>query len=341
MPGPTWPNRFFLHAGSSGGLDHSPPKPRELGAITSVDGYSFQNGTIFDRLENKGVEWTIYHDDEFPQVLAIKGMIEYVPKHFERFDEFREDVNKPDFSKSYIFIEPNWHSINHFRCGNSQHPMDDVTRGERFLKDIYEIIRNSPHWESSLLIITYDEHGGFYDHIVPPTAIEPGDSITHPANDKFHFNFKQLGVRVPTIVVSPLIRKGIVDHRLYEHASVLSTLEKLFSLDNLTQRDRLAAPLNDLLSLSKPRDDCPKTLPKPAVSGVKCNLLTEFVSWIETYIGKSEDIDPALRGFVQIALLRELHDSSSKREELINKFSKIDGRNNAVKYMRRVRSTLT
>jgi hypothetical protein len=72
-----------------------------------------------------------------------------------------------------------------------------VTRGERLLKTIYETIRNSPHWESSVLIITYDEHGGFYDHVAPPPTVAPGDATPDPANDLYHFDFRQLGVRVP------------------------------------------------------------------------------------------------------------------------------------------------
>lgn len=343
MPGPTWPNRFFVHAATAGGLDHSPTVPRELGAVTSVDGYWFTNGTIFDRLDAKGLEWAVYEGDEMPQTLAIKGMIDNLGKgRFPDYKEFRDDVNKQDFSKSYVFIEPDWHAFNHFKCGNSQHPMDDVTRGEKLIKDVYETVRKSPHWEKSLLIITYDEHGGFYDHVPPPTTVNPGDQITDPENNKYHFNFQQLGIRVPTVVVSPLIPRGVVDHRVYDHASVLSTVEGTFGINYLTQRDKLAAPLGDLLSLRQARTDAPESLPGPAASGIRCNFLNDLISRASTLLfdvlrGAPEVMDPTLRGFMHVALLRNLHHSPDKKAELITQFREKETKRDALKYLRRTR----
>jgi phospholipase C len=155
--------------------------------------------------------------------------------------------------------------------------MDDVTRGEKLLKAIYQAVRNSPHWETGLLIITYDEHGGFYDHVVPPTTVAPGDSVTEPENNRYNFNFQQLGVRVPTVVISPFIQKGVIDHRVYDHTSVLSTIEAIFSLKNLTARDGAAAKLDRLLSLKSPRTDTRKTLPDAPRSGFSCNPINEFI----------------------------------------------------------------
>src|SRR5438105_9472171 len=156
MPGPTWPNRFFVHAASSVGLDDSPALPSE---VTSVlfNGYKFDNGTIYDRLDDENIDWTIYHGDVLPQALAISGMTAHLfDGHIKNFADFSHDVNNPAYATSYAFIEPNYgHVSTDFTCGNSQHPKDDVTRGEKLLKTIYETIRNSPHWDSSILIITY------------------------------------------------------------------------------------------------------------------------------------------------------------------------------------------
>jgi phospholipase C len=340
MPGPTWPNRFFLHAASAAGLDHSPPTPNELGAILAIDGYRFQNGTIFDRLDEKQVEWAIYHGDEFPQVLAIRGMVAKV-EHFHRFDEFSKDVGKPGFSPSYVFIEPDWHAFSHFRCGNSQHPMDDVTRGEKLLKEVYEAVRNSPLWERSLLIITYDEHGGFYDHVAPPVGVSPGDSV-EPENNRYKFNFQQLGVRVPTVVISPLIPRGTIDHRIYDHTSVLSTLEGIFGLKSLTARDGAAARIDGLLSLTAPRTDTPETLPTPPESGFSCNPVKDLIWWLESQIkDRSQGIDPAIAGFAHIAFLRELQAAPAKREELLKDFVGMRTKLDATKYILRVRRSLT
>ena len=340
MPGPTWPNRFFVHAASAGGLDHSPPTPNELAAILSLDGYWFDNGTIFDRLDEKNLEWRIYHGDEFPQILAIRGMIENLAKgRFRGFDSFSNDVASGDFSPAYVFIEPDWHAYAHFRCGNSQHPMDDVTRGEKLLKEIYESIRNSPCWETSLLIITYDEHGGFYDHVPPPITVTPGDSVTDPSNSRYNFNFQQLGVRVPTIVISPLIGKGIIDHRIYEHTSILSTIEKEFGLKNLTERDKTALPLNDLLTLETARTDSPKTLPPIAESNFSCNPLKKFEWWLESKIeDSSRGIDPTTAGFVHIAFMRQIQKNPDQKQQLIQKFKTIRTKLDAANYMRSART---
>src|SRR5438105_15689702 len=91
-------------------------------------------------------------------------------------------------------------------------------------------IRKSPLWNDSLLIMTWDEHGGFYDHLPPGATVAPGDnSLTSPLN-KYAFSFTQLGVRVPAIIVSPLIPRNLIDHRIYDHSSVPATLEAIFGL---------------------------------------------------------------------------------------------------------------
>jgi phospholipase C len=353
MPGPTWPNRFFIHAGSSGGLDDSPSFSREFKSIL-YDGFKFENGTIFDELENHKRDWTIYCDDEFPQALSIAGMRNHFSKHFKPFSSFRQDLGDPQFSKSYVFIEPDYHAFTgKFRGGNSQHPMDDMTRGDNLLKDVYEAIRNSPHWDTSLLIITYDEHGGFYDHVVSPIAVSPGDSVTDASNNHNSFDFRQLGVRVPTVVVSPLISKGIIDHTIYDHTSVLATIEKLFGLESLTKRDATANNLNHLFKLDSPRTDAPVTLPNPAVSGLrfkeeeeekKSNPITSFIADVLTgrsSLFRREPIDPSLGGFHHVALLRDSKNMSEReRDQLSRKFFS-HKKAGAVKYMRHIRQKIT
>jgi phospholipase C len=143
--------------------------------------------------------------------------------------------------------------------------MDDVYGGEKLIKTVYEAIRNSPQWDSSLLIIIYDEHGGFYDSVAPGTAPAPNDTNDNSPNklNEYGFDFKQYGVRVPAVIVSPLIAKGMVDHTVYDHSSVLATVERLFSLQPLTQRDAKANDLRHLFSLFTPRTDCPTQLNNP------------------------------------------------------------------------------
>jgi phospholipase C len=108
MPGPTWPNRFFVHAASSGGLDDS---PSQLSVASSIllNGYKSDNGTIYDRLDDEDLGWTIYKGDAFPQSLAISGMnARALEGRFKDFEDFKRDVNDPGYATSYAFIEPNY-----------------------------------------------------------------------------------------------------------------------------------------------------------------------------------------------------------------------------------------
>jgi len=349
LPGPTWPNRYFIHAASSGGLDDSPSFSRQFRSVLT-DGFKFENGTIYDRLDGAGRGWAIYSDDEFPQALSIAGMRARFEEGFRPFKQLRADLSDPGFSRSYVFIEPDYHAFTgKFRGGNSQHPMDDMTSGERFLKDAYEAIRSSPVWEKSLLIVNYDEHGGFYDHVVPPATVHPGDSITSPGNDHNGFNFQQLGVRVPAVIVSPFVARGTIDHTEYDHTSALASVEKLFGLKPLTRRDAGANDVNHLLSLRTPRTDAPATLPEPAASGYVHREEQRNSVWSRTsellerltHLIAPRSVDPSLQGFHHVALLRDLQDSPEGKIE--GKASRFLGRENrqAVGYMWRVREKKT
>ncbi|MBL7847742.1 MAG: hypothetical protein JNL40_09765 [Cyclobacteriaceae bacterium] len=273
MPGPTWPNRFFLHAATSGGLDDS-PGGFDIVTATTVDGYRFQHGHIFDALDDKCLDWSVFEGDEFPITFALGGMnLDAYRERFIDFEDFESTLSRSDFNDRYIFIEPDYGNVitgaKDFSCGNSMHPIDDVTRGEKLIKRVYETIRNSSVWEKSALIITFDEHGGFYDHVAPPVAVPPGD-ITLPENNHNNFKFNQYGVRVPAIIVSPFTSKGLIDHTLYDHTSVLATIETMFGIAPLTERDRAANNFEHLFSLSAPRSDAPDSLPGVPDSGWRC-----------------------------------------------------------------------
>lgn len=156
MPGPTWPNRFFVHAASSGGLDNS-PDPFSSAASVTIDslGFDFENGTIFDRLDKHGKTWRVYHADAFPQVLAIKGLVGgfFGTATFRAItpgsadDLFKRDLNDK-YDVAYTFIEPDYGLLSgDFANGNSQHPVGSMAAGESFIKYVYETIRNSKVWE--------------------------------------------------------------------------------------------------------------------------------------------------------------------------------------------------
>lgn len=351
LPGPTWPNRFFALAATSAGLDDS-PSTGDVIAATTLEGYRFENGNIFDLLDDHCLNWRIFEGDEFPVSFALNGMnLNALQGRFSDFSEFEDEINKSSLSEKFIFIEPKYGEDEFdltgpgdYVCGNSMHPLNDVTRGEKLIKKVYEVIRNSPHWEKSVLVITFDEHGGFYDHVAPPAAVPPGD-LVNPPNVKNNFKFDQLGVRIPTIIVSPLIRKNTIDKTVYDHTSSLASIEKLFGLPNLTNRDKAANDFLHLFSLDTPRTDTPTTLPNAANSGFTCeddaesaeDLIqkrSEFLSGKkrgnERYNRLVESaITPMQTGFAHVALLKLLQASEypereAWKEEFKNLKSELD-----------------
>jgi phospholipase C len=258
MPGPTWPNRMFVHAASSAGLDHS-PTTAEIAVWEATSSFSFPNGTIFDQISAKGLKRCLYAGDTFPMVAALKDI------HLDdirKYEHFAADLQTA-FPYNYVFIEPSYALLNDYKGSTSEHPLDDVRLGEGLIKATYEAIRNSPVWNNSLLIITWDEHGGFFDHAVPPPAVAPGDTAPSQGHNQFGFTFEQYGPRVPAVIISPWIPRNTVDHRLYDHSSIPATLEKLFGMNPMTGRDRVANTVLPLLSLDAPRSDTPSTLPSP------------------------------------------------------------------------------
>ena len=358
LPGPTWPNRFFALAASSGGLDGS-PSPLDIVTSTTVEGYRFSNGNIFDLLDDYCIQWRIFEGDEFPVSFALNGMnLNALQGRFTDFDEFASELSDASFGPKFCFIEPKYgaHGFDvtgpgDFTCGNSMHPLDDVTRGEQLVKTVYEAIRNSPLWDTSMLIVTFDEHGGFYDHVTPPPAVPPGDTIT-AGYVQNGFTYDQLGVRVPTLVISPLIGRGTIDHTLYDHTSMLATVERLFGTRNLTNRDKAANDLLHLLDLGSPRTDAPTSLDPPAInpSPLPCEeddkssvslqrQRSDLVQAKSDGIYRDRRIEPAGAsstqvGFSQIALLRVLnHVHQPKRDRWITRYKSIDTSLDAALFM--------
>jgi phospholipase C len=207
-------------------------------------------------LRKANVDFRIYAGDHFPNVAILKGISVY--DAISEYEDFSDDLHD-GYDVPYTFIEPHYAVTNplddQFYDGNSQHPRGSVAAGERFIKSVYETIRNSPVWESSLLVVTYDEAGGFYDHVLPPQAVPTGK------RGKFHgFMFDHLGTRVPAIVISPLIPKHVVEHRVLEHSVIPATIEQLFDVESLTARDGSAVGLQTLATLKSPRSDTPTSL---------------------------------------------------------------------------------
>uniref|UniRef100_A0A0D3EIK7 Uncharacterized protein n=1 Tax=Oryza barthii TaxID=65489 RepID=A0A0D3EIK7_9ORYZ len=204
---------------------------------------------------------------------------------------------------------------------DDDHPAHDVANGQRLVKDVYEALRAGPQWNHTLLIITYDEHGGFYDHVPPPNVGVPSpDAIRGPL--PFFFRFDRLGVRVPTIMVSPWIRKGTVVGRPpggptptseYEHSSIPATIKKIFNLssDFLTRRDAWAGTFEHLFTdLDEPRTDCPETLPEiPPPSSSSSSTKKEDGGWLSDFQRELVQLAAFLNGDYMLSSFAQEYES--------------------------------
>jgi phospholipase C len=248
VPTQTIPNRAFAGAATSQG--HLDNKVK-----------IFTCPSIFGRLSQQKLDWAIYGYNQDPLTRHDFTDIETAPaSHFGHFRDFQARAAAGTLP-TYSFLEPSWGAT-----GNSQHPNYDVALGEQLIHDAYYAVRNGPGWNDTLLIITYDEHGGNYDHVAPPWgAVAPDNSI-----GDFGFDFTRFGVRIPALLVSPRIVAGTVfraKRGTIDHTSVLKTIELRWNLSPLTARDKAAADLGDVLTLATPRTDDPlKGVPIPLPS---------------------------------------------------------------------------
>jgi phospholipase C len=257
VPGPTQPNRLYMHAATSAGFAHN------------VWSKKFDVQTIYNNLEKAGATWATY-DFDLNEVRQNFSRLNGSAPNFKRFSALAVDAQKNTLA-NYSFICPRFNNAAEGH-GNSQHAPEDARYGDNLIADVYEALRsNDDVWAKTVLIVIYDEHGGFYDHVIPPAenipnpdginspvAGDPGASFVPP------FKFDRLGLRVPAVIASPWVRKGKIDSTRYQHTSVLATLKKMFNLPVfLTKRDASANTFEQIFQeLPAPRTDSPKTLPR-------------------------------------------------------------------------------
>ncbi|HET9148803.1 MAG TPA: alkaline phosphatase family protein, partial [Acetobacteraceae bacterium] len=161
LPGPTWINRLFAHSGTSLGHIHEP------GSLFSSSLHFYHQRTLYDELDDAKVSWRIYYGD-VPQSLVLSHQWEHL-ENYRKYKHFEEDVAKGDLP-GYTFIEPTYFGPHQ----NDQHPPHDVMRGDALIAGVYNTLRGKPDlFAKTLLIVLYDEHGGFYDHVVPPATVPP------------------------------------------------------------------------------------------------------------------------------------------------------------------------
>jgi phospholipase C len=240
VPSQTLTNRSFMHAGTASGYVNN-----EVGILPI---FVNDTPTIYNLMEEQGISWAIYYgsywyltsayltQEQLKRYMTILG-----PKRFFPFSQFLSDAAAGALP-SYTFVEPNFMDSIVYGRENDMHPDAAILNiydqpsnaifGDELVRKIYQALTASPEaWAKTLFIINFDEHGGCYDHVAPGPATPPDDRAIPKGQDGYNrFNFDRYGVRVPAILISPLLAGGTVDHTLYDHTSILRTVMEQFGV---------------------------------------------------------------------------------------------------------------
>ena len=246
--GPTWPNRMFFMGATSYGLTGNIPVPEQ------ANGEPYPN--IFSRLNDAKVSWKVYFLD-LPSPAIFADTYATNMEHFAPATEYYTDaangtlpsvsiVEGSDSGKGNLTLPDN-SSL----TAVDEHPPQDMQLGQKLVASVVGALMHSPNWAHSAFILTYDEHGGEYDHVVPPPACKPDDLPLHfTPGDSTVAAFDRYGFRTPLIVVSPYAKRGYVSHTVVDYTSITRFLETRFNLPALTARDANAWPLLDMFDFS-------------------------------------------------------------------------------------------
>ncbi|SIQ68754.1 MULTISPECIES: alkaline phosphatase family protein [Acidiphilium] len=240
LPGPTWINRLFAHSGTSRGHVNEP------GGLFSSKLHMYGQRTLYDELSDAGVPWRIYYGD-VPQTLVLSHQWHHLG-NYRHYAHWQDDVAKGDLA-GYTFIEPSYFGPHQ----NDQHPPHDIMRGDALIAEVYNTLRANPGlFEKTLLVVLYDEHGGFYDHVVPPATVPPDEHTEH-------FAFDLLGFRVPAIFVSPMLDPGVISTE-FDHTSLLKMASRIWpGVKPLGRRAEQANdPIASMTWRTTPRRDLPE-----------------------------------------------------------------------------------
>ena len=234
----TYPNRFYQHAGRTDRIHNS----------TTIS----KLPTIWDRLADAGLTGRYYFSD-IP-FLALWGT-KYLSIS-QPFAQFLADAAAGQLPH-VSFIDPRFEDESS-GTSNDDHPHADIRAGEAFLNQVYEAVTSSPNWQNTLLVINFDEWGGFFDHVAPARAPD------------VHHRTALRGFRVPALVISPRARRGHVDHTVYDHTSILRAIEWRWQLRSLSPRDASAANIVRALDFSKPPRTAAPKFDVPAFASAGC-----------------------------------------------------------------------
>jgi phospholipase C len=262
--GPTFPNRFFLHAAQTDRLDNA-LVPTNL-------------PTIWDRLLAAGVSARYYYSNlPFLSFWGAKYFLNGITSPTPNIESFSTDAARGALP-AVSFVDPIFADFAPDGSGNDDHPPADIRRGDAFLAQVFHAVATGPKWSSTVFIVSYDEWGGFFDHVAPSRATAPNDVDPDLLNGK-----ALLGFRVPAVIASPFSRGEPDDPKVkgmpFDHTSILKLIEWRFGLDPLTARDasRDVHNLARALNFKHPKTEVPD-LPRPdAPPPVPCTQPTAGV----------------------------------------------------------------
>jgi phospholipase C len=261
--GPTYPNRLYWLS-AQGGTAKTNALPTPTAQNPAPTGYRWN--TIFDRLSAAGVEWAYYATD-LPSIWLFFRHNYLDPGRIRHITEYYEDARLGRLP-SVVFLDPSFITV-----ANDYHPAHDIRLAERYVQDTFLALAEGPQWSKSAYILTFDEAGGFYDHVPPPRAPDFRENADHCED------WGQLGFRVPTVVASPFARRRFVGERQYDHTSILKLIEWRFSLPSLTPRDAAANNIGEVLDFESRETTLPAGMPfiPLHVAGLGCsqNALVE------------------------------------------------------------------
>jgi phospholipase C len=249
--GPTYANRMFLLAGTSFGHVHND-------FFSNDDEYG---PSVFDRLTAAGISWKVYSGD-LPFSAMFAGVRAFGPTRSVNLSSFYTDAAAGTLPQ-VVILEPRFFGGPNVET--DEHPPANPQAGQAFVAKVVKTLFASPLWSRTALFLTYDEHGGYYDHVPPPRACVPGDHPPILLPGDVPGDFDRLGFRVPFVLVSPYARPHFLSHRVQDHSAILRFIETRFDLPALTARDANADPLLDLFDFAHPAFMTPPTLPEASI----------------------------------------------------------------------------
>jgi phospholipase C len=245
----TYPNRRFLFCGTASG-------------ITATNGYTFRvpaaNGTIFNQLLNHNISWRNYVQptggalEASPLIVPEFALSPRCVARLRPISSFFSDAANGDLP-AFSFLDPNYDTT-------SEENPQDIQAGERFIAQVVNALTHSRQWHKTALFITWDEHGGYYDHVPPPRAIAPDNiapitdpsALSNPNVPLAPGDYTRYGFRVPLFVISPWARSNYVSNVVQDHTSILAFIERKWNLPALSYRDANAHPLTDYFDFTRP-----------------------------------------------------------------------------------------